>query len=511
MTRLVAHGGHLEREVKLAVELDFVLPDLTAVVGAPRPQMERTMRTAYFDTAEFRLWRRGMTLRHRTGEEPGPGTWTAKLPAPGEGPTLDRTELSWAGPRESLPEEAIGLFLGITRSSPLHQIVELVTTRRRFLLADSVGVPRGELDDDTVTVSGGNRDGVCFRQVEVELGSGGNGLAGRVVQRLIEAGARPGGEQKLAQAVDLPARAPRARLHKGSSMGEIAGDSIATELDRLLDNDVRLRLDPSNPPVEGVHQARVATRRLRSELKLLGSVLDPAWVAHVRTELRWLGEKLGRVRDADVLAILLLGDGDGSSFDGEGRRELRSTADGQRREHCRDLSDALSSDRYLDLLDRLDAAGEQPPWAGGGGRKRVSPPAGRRARKVLPRLVRQRWRSLRRAVKRGGRHPGDAELHGMRIRAKELRYASETAAPVIGKAARRTAAVAEEAQDVLGRHHDAVSAEAWLRNQAARGTPAAGYSAGRLAAGQARSQRRLRRRWRPVWHRLRQKRFRRWF
>ena len=99
----------------------------------------------------------------------------------------------------------------------------------------------------------------------------------------------------------------------------------------------------------------------------------------------------------------------------------------------------------------------------------------------------------------------------MRIRAKELRYAAETAAPVIGKEARRTATAAEEAQNVLGRHHDAVTAEAWLRNQAAKGTPAASYSAGRLAAEQARSQRKLRRRWRPVWHRLDQKKVRRWF
>ncbi len=515
MTRAVADPGHLEREVKLGVDLDFVLPDLTGDVGTPGPPLERAMRTAYFDTAEFRLWRRGMTLRHRTGEEPGAGTWTAKLPESSRGPTLDRTELSWAGPREALPEEAIGLFLGITRSSPLHQIVELVTTRRRFILADPAGARRGELDDDTVTVAGGNRDGVCFRQIEVELGPGGDELAGRVVRRLLRAGARPGGEQKLAKAVDLPPTSRQGvRIRRGSPMGDVARAAIATALDRLLDNDYLLRLDPSNPSVEGIHQARVATRRLRSELKMVGSVLDPVWVAQVRAELRWLGERLGTVRDADVLALVLTGTGDGSSFDAGGRSELRAAAEAQRRGHCRDLSDALSSDRYLELLDRLDAAAALPPFAEGRrGKGRPSParPAERPAGEVLPGLVRYRWRSLRRAVRRGGHHPSDAELHGMRIRAKELRYAAETAAPVIGKAARRTATAAEEAQNVLGRHHDAVTAEAWLRNQAAKGTPAASYSAGRLAAEQARSQRKLRRRWRPVWHRLDQKKVRRWF
>jgi CHAD domain-containing protein len=511
VTRVAADPGHLEREVKLGVDLDFVLPDLTDEVATSRPQMQQAMRTAYFDTAEFRLWRRGMTLRHRTGDEPGSGTWTAKLPAPSDGPTLDRTELSWPGPRDSLPEEAIGLFLGITRSSPLHQIVELVTTRRRFLLRDSAGVARGELDDDTVTVVGGNRDGVCFRQIEVELGPGGDVLAGRVVNRLVSAGARPGGGQKLAKAVDLPAPSRQGtRINKGSSMGDIARAGIVTALDRLLDNDYLLRLDPSNPSVEGIHQARVATRRLRSQLKMIGSVLDPVWVAQIRAELRWLGERLGTVRDADVLAPVLSGGGDGSSFDAGGRSELRSAAEAERRGHCRDLSDALSSDRYLELLDRLAAAAELPPFAEGRRGKRASSPV-RPAGEVLPKLVRHRWRSLRRAVRRGGRHPSDAELHGMRIRAKELRYAAETAAPVIGKAARRTATAAEEAQNVLGRHHDAVTAEAWLRNRAMEGAPAASYSAGRLAAQQARSQRRLRRRWRPVWRRLDHKNVRRWF
>ena len=38
---------------------------------------------------------------------------------------------------------------------------------------------------------------------------------------------------------------------------------------------------------------------------MVGSVLDPVWVAQVRAELRWLGERLGPVRDADVLALVL--------------------------------------------------------------------------------------------------------------------------------------------------------------------------------------------------------------
>ncbi len=83
-----------------------MLPDLTMgkLVATSERLIEQEMRTAYFDTSDFRLWRRGISLRHRTGEEPGVETWTAKLPSLSEGPTLDRMELSWSGPRESVPD-----------------------------------------------------------------------------------------------------------------------------------------------------------------------------------------------------------------------------------------------------------------------------------------------------------------------------------------------------------------------------------------------------------------------
>ncbi len=121
-------------------------------------------------------------------------------------------------------------------------------------------------------------------------------LVGPVVKELTAAGAQLGGEQKLAKAVDLPARSPQCpglKIHKESRIGDIATGCIATALDRLLDNDLLIRFDPSEPPVEGVHQARVASRRLRSDLKLLGMALDPEWLAQVRTDLKWLGEILG--------------------------------------------------------------------------------------------------------------------------------------------------------------------------------------------------------------------------
>ncbi len=511
---MTSESGTIEREVKFEADVGFVLPDLGAIVGVIEEQPERQMRTAYFDTPELRLWRRGITLRHRSGEASGAGTWTMKLPERSDGPTLDRTELSWTGSRESCPAEAMGLLRGITRRSGLRQIVELVTTRRRLILHDAAGTSRAELDDDIVKVHGGTRDGVSFRQIELELGPGGGALVGPVSELLTSAGAGPGGAQKLAKAMDLPpdpSETPGSRVDKRSTMGDVVRASLIAGLDRLLDNEYRLRLEPSDPPVEGIHQARVATRRLRSDLKSFGSVLDPTWVAQARAELKWLGEVLGRIRDADVLSLLFDRDDDGSSFDAGGRRELRAALDGQRRDRCRELAGVLISDRYLNLIEQLDTATHVLPLEKGlpGPGSARSGLADKPAKAVLPALVDRRRRSLRQEVRKAGSDPSDRELHAMRIRAKELRYAAELAAPVLGDPARHTAAAAEMIQNLLGEHHDAVSAELWLRTAAMAGTLASSYSAGRLAAEESSLQDALRHRWQALFDELDQKKLRR--
>ena len=67
---------------------------------------------------------------------------------------------------------------------------------------------------------------------------------------------------------------------------------------KLMSNDpvVRLGEDP-----EGVHRARVAARRLRSDLLMFRPLLDRDWADALREEIGWLGRLLGPIRDAEVL------------------------------------------------------------------------------------------------------------------------------------------------------------------------------------------------------------------
>ena len=83
------------------------------------------------------------------------------------------------------------------------------------------------------------------------------------------------------------------------SVGEVVRLALGTDAARLLASDpiARIGEDP-----EGVHQARVATRRLRSHLATFAPVLRRgARPSGSTSDLRWLGRSLGIVRDLDVL------------------------------------------------------------------------------------------------------------------------------------------------------------------------------------------------------------------
>ncbi len=517
-----ADGPSIEREAKFSVDAAFELPDLDGLTEEVEALPEVLLHAVYFDAPDLRLWRQGITVRYRTGEGPPDGRWTVKLPVAATGPTLDRNELSWPAPRGRPPEEMVAVLLGLLRHASFGVIAELTTRRRRVALRDATGASLAEVDDDRVSVLADGQVRGTFRQIEVELAPGGDSLLDPVSEWLGRAGGQPSDEPKLARALTTIAvrSQPDLVLDGKARMEEVVRARMADGLDRILDHDVRLRLDPADPPVHSIHQARVATRRLRSDLQLLRTTLDPSWVADARADLQWMGRVLGAVRDADVLGLELESAGwpaeGGVPLDPAGLDELRSLLASQRRAHALVLSEALSSARYLDLLDRLDNAARPPPVTGSEpqeNQQERSPArsrASRPAKKILPRLVAKRWRALGRAVRKGGRHPTDPRLHRIRIRAKQLRYAAETAEPVVGTRARRVAQAAARVQGVLGDLHDTVAAEQWLAANAGVVSAPAAFAAGVLAADQVRRREVLRHDWQKGWRRLDRQKVRGW-
>jgi inorganic triphosphatase YgiF len=364
----------LEREVKFGAPLGVGLPDLRDLVSRAERLPHQQLQTAYFDTPDGLLWDQGITLRHRTTDGDGASKWTLKLPAAAGGSTLNRKEVSWAGPRNEIPRDACAIVQGLIRRQRLQQLVELESTRQRLLLHDAAGHTLAEIDDDIVTVMGGPRDGLRFRQVELELHDADTKVVRKVTARLKGVGLSPETTPKLGRAMGFPTSPATGRgLGPNSSLGDVVRAVVSEGLTRLLEHDWRLRVAVDDAAAEDIHQARVATRRLRSDLRTFDAVLDPVWVSHVRSDLKWLGSALGDVRDADVLAGQLEGAPD----------EIGLQLASQRGEAGKRMSAVLADDRYLLLLDRLHAATNSPPFVSGDDDIRPED----KASKLLPALV----------------------------------------------------------------------------------------------------------------------------
>ena len=152
--------------------------------------------------------------------------------------------------------------------------------------------------------------------------------------------------------------------------------------------------------------------------------------------------------------------------------------------------------RYVPLLDAIVEAAERPAFAA-----RAFDPA----RDVLPDVLADGWRKLRKTVRRRSRPPQDTELHRIRIGAKRMRYVAEAVTPAWGRGAERFARCVETLQAVLGDQHDAVVAYGRLREIAGAGDAA--FAAGELAALALAAADEGRHTWRAAWRAARRRRF----
>ncbi len=480
--------------MKLSVSESFVMPELDGLRDgvAPVPWGPEDVWTVYFDTDDLRLARWGASLRHRLGQG-----WTVKLPPEVEGDVLVRAELTFPASGRRPPAAAVDLVRAFTRGQELAPRATLRTTRRRTELRDTAGSLLADVFEDDVSVQGRGRDAAGFREVEVEVGrSTPPDLLRTLVDRLEAAGASaadPTPKYERALGAHEPAREVEVReLPPDATAGDVVKRALAASVTRLVAHDPIMRLD-TDP--EGVHQARVATRRLRSDLRTFRSLVDAEATARLRQELRWIAGVLGRVRDGDVLLERMQRRvRELSEEHARGAAEVLSTLERDRDVAHAELLTTLRERRYLDLLDRLVAEANAPS---------LLDEALRPGRLVVSGAVQRPWRSLERAARRLGRKPSDAELHDLRIRTKRVRYAAEAAAPLFGDEAAAFAKVAAALQTVLGDLNDAVVARAWLRDWAKGERTAEGIAAAKaLARLERAAARRERARWRGRWERL---------
>jgi len=424
----------------------------------------RRVRRRWLDTFDQRLSGGGLTLEHQvvaSGESLvlslADGSPTVRVPA---------KDLRWPALAGALPpgpvRDAVAPVTGI-------RSLMVVSDKRRRIQSlslqnqDGKTVARVELDAPASPAS------AAPTEVTLYPLRGYDASARRAAALLTGAGLLP------LEHPAPPAR-PRPKLRGDDPATVLLTTVLGGFLEAMGENLPGLLSDVDT---EFLHDFRVAVRRTRSVLKLGRPALPEVMRSRWEPAFKWLGDLTTPVRDLDVYELDLprlegwLVSADPADLGAFGTH-LRSRRTLERRALVR----ALRSARYRRLViewgEELSRLANPPHHETPGVEQQEPLSAGQLGSRCISRAHRR--------VARGGAAIGAdspaSDLHALRKRCKELRYALEVFAPVIDAAAgKRVIGDLKDLQDVLGRFQDSEVQRQALRGFAEEmmvdGTPAA--------------------------------------
>jgi CHAD domain-containing protein len=435
-----------EQENKFEVDADWVMPPIADLVpdGGRLEQEVRKLDNSYFDTPGAGLRLFGITLRRRVGgSETG---WQLKVPS-----GTARTELQSGSQAETMPPDLAKGVEGLLAGEGLDPVATIVTTRTAYRLLNADGELVMEIADDHV--ESGPPDGESmlhsWRELEVELGSAGKKKdLKRATKLLVGAGASPSTTRnKLDRALGPALPDGQALTAESGTVGELVAAYLAAQCEVLASNDVGMRTG-----TPAVHKTRVASRRLRSTLRIFSDVFGAEPAEELDHELKWYADVLGQVRDRDILSSRLgkqIANLPPEQVRGPVDAEVTKTLDAEREDAVRELDNAMRTPRYAHLVQLLRGWRAAPPLTGAAGEK-------------SPMAVKYVEKAQRKADKRLRKADGDIEqLHRARKAFKRARYAAELVEPADNQM-KSIARDAEEMQTLLGEHQDATVAATFL-------------------------------------------------
>jgi CHAD domain-containing protein len=476
------------------------------VTAEPGASGRGPRRRTWLDTFDWRLYRAGLILQFEQARRGG-----RLLLSQADGtPQAEQAVTSWPRrPPLDLPEGPVrDRIIVLTRPRALLPIVRAVSTSSvtRLLNADGKTVARLVADRITVTALSQPAAGQGATSQTATTAE----LAPRLA--VTEVRGYPGQARKASTLLaGVPGISPASQgtfIAALTALGRHPADyssSVAAEITAEMPAPVAVArlllrlLDTCESNVDGVlrdidteflHDLRVAVRRTRSAIKLLGAVLPDKLAQHYQAEFKWLGDVTTPVRDLDV--HLLGFDAMASGVEAASPADLeplRAFLARRRAREVRRLAAALRGPRFRAIADDWRKALLELRDTG-------SPRRRRPTAKAL--ALSTTGRAFRRIAAQGGAitpaSPPES-LHDLRKRAKELRYLLEFFAPVHDPVAyRKVVGDLKQLQDCLGNFQDSevqrdeISslAEAMLAERAA---PAATLLAmGEIAAKLARSQ-----------------------
>jgi inorganic triphosphatase YgiF len=470
------HGGK-STKVKAAeargaasteTELKLVVPPVMLASVAAAPVVERharnrgtvrLLRAVYYDTADRALWRAGFTLRVR--RQGGAHMLTVKSKGPAGGDMLSRRE--WEAPvagaepdLSPLAADLPGAFHEALGEAGLEPVFA-TRVRRRARRLDLAGASIEMAVDEGEVVAGALRAPVS--EIELELLSGRAEALYEVALGLLEAGpADISFRSKAVQGFDLAfgavpgwTKAGRTPIEAEAPLDEAFAAMLGAALRHLIDNKAAA-LDGSDP--EGVHQLRVALRRLRSILRIVARATGADGVAAFGDDARWLASAAGDARNWDVFLAETLPPIEAVCAGPEGFVALRRAAEERRARGYGEICAALADIRAQRFQIALALWIERRGWRIGGAAhalETLAGPASHHAAQVLHGLDRKVLKRGRRFTKMTAE-----ERHELRLAVKKLRYATDFLMPLCASGRKMTAYAKglSRLQDGLGRFND---------------------------------------------------------
>jgi triphosphatase len=215
-------------------------------------------------------------------------------------------------------------------------------------------------------------------------------------------------------------------------------------------------LDGRDP--EGVHQMRVALRRLRSALSVFGRLIAPEQRARLSGEAKGIISGLGPARDWDVFLTESLAPVMAARPEDRCLRQLRATAERARAKGYETARAEIGSPAYTRFLLQLGRWIEATGW-----RENATGLGAEWFRRPIVEFADRLLAKRHRTALKLGRNFADlspAERHRVRIALKKLRYATEFFEGLYRKKRAEPYLTAlKQLQDALGHLNDVAVAE----------------------------------------------------